>query len=283
MVEFSVLITSLYSPVGIAQQNLDTLLTTQRLLIGTLDAQFADIVAGLVIVVFLDIGRRSLSHIAQQMGCHVIGVLTDSTLLHVEAGEAEHLLLEHAEILIGQLTHEQLLRITRIARIAVAVLHRGHTTVELVTGDAEGMTELQRVKTVAHLVHHHHQVVRRLVEHQQLSLAVEHIATRGIFDFLQEGVRVGTLLIVVARDLKHEQTDDVDDHNQRSHPAYHVAPVCQIVVFHPFTFSVIHFLDLTLSMASISNSVSTVLHTARRIHNCQSKKLKASRIKNKRQ
>ena len=80
------------------------------------------------------------------MGGHRKLILAHGTLLNIEARETEHLLLESAEILVGELTQEHLFRKTRITRIAVTVLHGSHTLVELITGDTQGITELQRVK-----------------------------------------------------------------------------------------------------------------------------------------
>ena len=64
LVEGTVLITALYTSVGIAQKNLDTLDTTQLLLVVTLHTQLADIIARLVIIILFDISRRHLGDIA---------------------------------------------------------------------------------------------------------------------------------------------------------------------------------------------------------------------------
>ena len=96
--------------VGIAEQDLYALHTTQLFLVLTLHTQFPNIVTRLVIVVFFNIGWRNLSHIAQYMSSHWRLILSHTTLLHIEAGESEHLLLKNAEILIRQLAHKQLLR-----------------------------------------------------------------------------------------------------------------------------------------------------------------------------
>ena len=138
------------------------------------------------------------------MGSHVVIVLSDRSFLDVEAGKAEHLLLENAKVLIRQLTHEQLLCIAGVAGITVAVLHSSHPLVELVATDAQCLTEIQCVKPVPHLIHHNHNVIRRLIEHHQFAVTVGDITTRGIFYLLQESVRVGTLLVVITRDLKRE-------------------------------------------------------------------------------
>ena len=271
LVKLTVTIAALHTSVGIAQQNLDTFHTTQLLLVRALDTQLADIVAGLVVVVLLDIGRRHLSHIAQHVGTHVVGVLAHAALLHIEAWETEHLLLEDAEVLVGELTHEDLLGKARIAWVAVTVLDGGHATVELLARDAERLTELEGVETVLDLVHHHHDVVGGLVIHHQLAVPVEDGTTGGIFYLLEKSIGVGTLLVVVARNLEHEEADGVDYHDEDGYTRYDEAPIRETVIFH---------LARTLSIARTNKSVSRALLTARSSHICQSKKLKASRAKN---
>ena len=91
-VELAMLIATLDAAVGIAQENLYTLLATQLFPIRFLHTLLADVVASLVVVIVLNIGLRDLCHIAQDVGCIGILVLTDAALLHIETGEAEHLL-----------------------------------------------------------------------------------------------------------------------------------------------------------------------------------------------
>ena len=55
------------------------------------------------------------------MGGYGILVLTDTALLHVETRETEEFLLKDAEIFVGYLAHEELLGVTGITRILVAV------------------------------------------------------------------------------------------------------------------------------------------------------------------
>ena len=69
------------------------------------------------------------------MGCHGILVLTDGTFLYIEARKTEHLLLEDAKVLVGELAQEHLFRKARVTRITVTVLHGCHTLVELFTRD----------------------------------------------------------------------------------------------------------------------------------------------------
>ena len=140
--------------------------------------------------------------------------------------------------------------------------------------NAQRLAEVKGIKTPLGLVHHHHDIIRRLIVDHQFAVSVKDGSTRGILYLFQKGVRVGTLLIVIARYLEHEQTDDIDDHYQDSHPTNHIAPVLKIVVFH---------FERTVSIAINRIQVRTILARIRSIHTSQSKKEKASSVKNTRQ
>ena len=64
------------------------------------------------------------------------------------------------------------------------------------------------------LVHHHHDIVGRLVIHQQLTVAIVDTTTRRILYLLEESIGVGTLLIVVTGYLERKEADDIDHHNE---------------------------------------------------------------------
>ena len=100
LVELSVLIASLYSSPRIAKHNLHALDTSELLLIMLLQSQFTDIVTRLIVVIILDIALRNLTHISQYMGSVWIGIFSHTSLLHIEAREPEHFLLEDAEVLV---------------------------------------------------------------------------------------------------------------------------------------------------------------------------------------
>ena len=108
-VEASVLVVALYASAHIPEQYLHTLGAAQFLLVGALYADFSDIVAGLVVVVFLDVLGRHLRHIPQQQGRRGILILADASFLDVKAREFVGFLLKHAELLVGELRHEELL------------------------------------------------------------------------------------------------------------------------------------------------------------------------------
>ena len=128
-------------------------------------------------------------------------------------------------------------------------------------------------------VHHHHDIVSRLVIHQQLAVTVVDTATGRIFNFLEKGIGVGTLLIVVTGNLEHKQPDDVDHHYQNGHTSYHIASVVQAIVPHSLPL-LIGYLCLTASKVNIKTSVNTALPTTQSAQCRTLKKLKCSNVKN---
>ena len=82
------------------------------------------------------------------------------------------------------------------------------------------------------LVHHHHDVVGRLVVDHQLAVAFVDAPSCRILYLLEKGIGVGTLLIVIAGNLEHEEPDDVDHHNEDGHTGYHKASIVQAIVPH---------------------------------------------------
>ena len=97
--------------------------------------EFTDVVTWLIIAIILYIAFRNLSHITQHMSCIRISIFSDASFLHIEARKTEHLFLEHAKILIAQLSHEELLRISGISRILTSILDIFHTLDEKFLGN----------------------------------------------------------------------------------------------------------------------------------------------------
>ena len=236
LVEFSVLIASLYSSARITEQNLHTLYASKFLFVMLLNTQLSDVVARLVVVIFLDVAFRNLAHIAQYMGGIRIGIFSHASLLHIEARESEHLLLEYAEVLVRQLRHEELLRISGISRILTAVLDILHSLLESLLGNTQGIAEVEGIESSLLLLHHHHQVVRRLVIHQQLSVSIVDGTTRRELYLLQEGVTVGILLVILAHNLEREEPDDVDYHDNYRHTTNHITALLKIVIYHTLLY-----------------------------------------------
>jgi hypothetical protein len=171
-VEFTILITALDTSVGIAQQYLHAFLAAQVLLVIAFYTEFTDIVARLIIVVFFDIRGGYFGYVAQHMSGIGVFVLADAAFLNIETGETVHLLLQHTEIVVGELTPEHLFCETGVTGVLRTIFDGLHTFVELLAGDAQGFAEFKGVEVVLGFIHHHHDIVRGLVIDQQLAVAV---------------------------------------------------------------------------------------------------------------
>jgi len=228
-VEPSVHVMPLYASVGIAQQDFHALLAAQVLFVAFLDALLADVVAAAIVVVFLNVSARHLPDVSQGMSGGVVGILPYGSPLYAESGEFEEFFLEDAAFLGRELCHEHLLRIARVAGILAPVLHVGHEPVELFAGDVQRAAEVGRVK-VAHFARHEGDVVGRLVEHQQLAVAVVDGAARRILHLVEEGVVVGILLIFVRQQLQVYQANQIDEHNEGSRPSNHELPFFEFII-----------------------------------------------------
>lgn len=187
-VVFALHILPLDASASIAQQYLHALLAAQLFLVRLLHAEFADVVARLVVAVFLNVVGRNLRNVAEYVRTYRRLILAYAALLHVEAREAENLLMKVAELLRRKLTHEHLLREARVAWVLRVVFDVVHALYEILFRDAQSAAELKRVDASLRLVHHHHDVVRRLVVHEQTSVAVVDGSTRRIFNLLEKGV-----------------------------------------------------------------------------------------------
>ena len=159
-------------------------------------------------------------------------VLPNGAFLDVETREAEHLLTKDAEVLVINLRHEQLLCETRIARVLSRVLDIVHALDEIFFCDAKRLTEVKRVKMATLLVHDHHDIVGRLIVHQQLSVAISNDATARILNLLEESIGIGAFAVVVTHELEREQTDDVDRNNEYGHATYDNLPMLYVKIIH---------------------------------------------------
>ena len=127
LVVLPLFIPSLDTSMGIAKQNLHSFLPTQRLLVLTFNAHLTDVVAWLIILIFLYIALTYLCHIAQNVSCNCSMVLTNATLLDIKTGKTIQLFLKGTKLFIAQLTYKQLLSKSRIARVLCSVLYISHT------------------------------------------------------------------------------------------------------------------------------------------------------------
>ena len=150
-----------------------------------------------------------------------ISILADISFSHTETTETKQFFLQDGIFHGRNLIHEQLLSVGRIAWILSTVLDGSHLVVELLTCDFQSFAKIERVQ-ILHLTHGHHEVVSRLVEHQQLSVTVVDITSRRVNDIIVESVVVGTRLVVGAEQLKESKTYDVGNDNDECNAANHI-------------------------------------------------------------
>ena len=229
LVELPVLVASLDATSGIPEQNLHAFLSPQGRLVGTLNAELADVVAATVVMVGLDVLRTYLADVAKQVGGIRVAVLSDASLLYVETGEAEELLLEAAELFRRELAHKDLLRVGAVARVALPVLYLIHSALVPFAGDAEAFAKVERIYSLL-LPHDDHHVVGRLVIDKQLAVAVGDGTAGGVLYALEESIRVGTCLEVLAEQLQREEPYQIDKDNGYGSTADDVFALLKLVI-----------------------------------------------------
>ncbi len=179
-------------------------------LVGTFYAEFTDKVAALIVAVAIifEFLFTNLAHVAQHVRPAALGIVARGTLHGTEPVEAEKFFLEKGELPRGYLAHEELRRVAGIAGVFGRVFNLCHAADIELAGDADRFAEVERVHA-ALVVHHYHNIIRRLVVDEQVAVAVVNQAARGIQYFFAEGVRVGILFIVVAKQLQGEKAHKV--------------------------------------------------------------------------
>ena len=93
---------------------------------------------------------------------------------------------------------EKLLGVSGIARILIAVLDERHTFIKLLLCNADCLTEIECIK-VLNLSHDDHDVVGRLVKHQQFAIAVIDDAPCREYDIVEKSVIISTAFIFLIR------------------------------------------------------------------------------------
>ena len=228
-VELAVLVASLNSSTSIAQKNFHSFLASQSSFVRAFNAKFADIVAASIVIVGLNISWTHLCNVAKKVGCVGIGVLSDASLLNVKAWKAEKLLLKTAELLCGELTHEELLCIGTIARIALQVFYLRHSPLVPIGCDAETFAKIECVDALL-LVHDDHHIVGRLIVDEQFAVAVGDCASGRILNALEESVGVGALLEVLAQQLQREKPQQINKNDDNCSATNHVFALCKLVI-----------------------------------------------------
>ena len=175
----------------------------------TLNSKFPNVVTTAVIRVVEDVFFIYLPYITEDVRSHTVGVVSDGAFLGRESVEAVEFFLKHRKFFGGNLTHEEL---RRMAGIAYALLDFLHALLVKLRRNPYRFAEIQGVHSPLFL-HHHHNIIRGFVIYKQAPLAIGHQTARGVYNFLSEGIGVGTFLVVVAEHLQREQADDINENN----------------------------------------------------------------------
>ena len=200
------------SAAHISEHDAHPLLSAQIMFVRTLNAEFPDVVTTTVIRVVEDVFFVYLPYIAEDVRSHTVGVVSDGALLGGESVEAVEFFLKHRKFFGRNLTHEEL---RCMAGIANALLDFLHALLVKLRRNPYRFAEIQGVHSPLFL-HHHHDIVRGFVIYKQAPLAIGHKTARGVYNFLTEGIGVGTFLVVVAEHLQRKQANDVNKNNANS-------------------------------------------------------------------
>ena len=206
---------ALRASVNVSQHDAHAFFATQFFFVATFHAEFSDEVAALIIIIVGNVFVVHFSNIAEKVRPKASGVVANGAFFNGEAFEAEEFLAENGELLCGNLAHEELRRIARIADFRLDFVHA--LDIEIFR-DANGLAKVERIDA-ALVVHDDHDVVRRLIVDKEPPFAIENQSARGILDFFAESIGVGILLIVVAHQLEREETDEIDDDNSNRYAA----------------------------------------------------------------
>ena len=139
-------------------------------------------------------------------------ILSDASFLHAEPFEAEEFLSEEGELFGGDLRHEKLWCVARVACVLQRVFDVCHAFDVVLLRDSNGLTEVQRVNS-ALFVHDHHDVIGRLVIDQNLSVSVKNQPSGRILNLFPKGIGVGVLFVVVTPKLQREKSDQIDEND----------------------------------------------------------------------
>ena len=240
---------------GIADKYFLPLLATQIRLVALLDAEVAGVVAGAVVGVVVDIVLVHLADVAEDVGAAGAVVFAECLFLNEESGEAVELLLKAAIVLERQMADKHLLGKRGVAGVAPSVAHLLKLLAKLWKRDLQRAAQVERVEVV-YLLGDDHDVVCRLVEHDETPLAVVDHTARGIDGLAQKGIGVGVFLECLVSHLQVEQTHNVKHRNDNYQSGDDKSAFLQFVLS--------HFLALTsASMPSRMTNVSAVHPTTR--------------------
>ena len=164
------------------------------------------------------------------MGSDGTLVLPYGALLYIKTRIMEQLFAESGKLLYRKLRHEQLLRVATVTGVASGVFDFLHTLDIPLLVDAQITTHAQRVHSHL-LAHHHHDVISRLIVHQELPLTVAYGTTGRILHPMIESVAVGLHAKILAHKLQIQKSAHIDRHNAHRDGCQHPLPALEVKVF----------------------------------------------------
>ena len=214
--------------VDVHLHDLLSLHAAQLLLIRGLQPALAYIVAPLVVGVLLQVALVHLAYIAQYVRRNGPVVDTQCTLRDVETFELVQHIFPAAKVLLRYLFHENR---SRVRRIDIRFFHPAE---EVLARDTHRAAEESRVQ-VLHHAGDDHQVVHRLVIHQQLAVAVVHESSRWILCDIAQRLILGFLLVLLVEQLQHRQPEH-KQYPYRQEDNLHYATAMCVFVRHFISF-----------------------------------------------
>ena len=215
-IETTVHIRTLDRSVRIHLGDLHPLLTAQLRLVGRLHAADSDVFARLIRRITPQHFGIDLPHISQQVSPYFTRVLPGSPVNGIEAGEVT--LVETKFVLLGHIVHHHTGRTRTHAGI-------GQLPHKPFARKPRNLTEKRRIEPLPiHLAIDHHQVITLATLYQIFAVAVEHLATGRILNFVAQRIAPGQLLIFAVDELNISKPrgdyaeNDQHDHLQHPHP-----------------------------------------------------------------
>ena len=196
--------------------DLHTLLSAQLGLVSRLHAADSDVFARLIRRITPQHFGIDLPHISQQVSPYFTRVLPGSPVNGIEAGEVTF--VETKFVLLGHIVHHHTGRTRTHAGI-------GQLPHKPFARKPRNLTEKRRIEPLPiHLAIDHHQVITLATLYQIFAVAVEHLATGRILNFVAQRIAPGQLLIFAVDELNISKPrgdyaeNDQHDHLQHPHP-----------------------------------------------------------------
>ena len=258
--------------VGVDLLDLDPLFTAHDGLVSGFDACEPDIIAGLVIRVALEILGSDLGDEHQQIAADLAGITPDGAVDHIEP--AEIALVETQLVLLGNVAGDE-------SRRAGPHPGVGDFAVELGDGETENPAHAGGIEpALVELAVDDHQIVAFARLDQELAVAVEHLAARGILDDVAQDIGLGQLLVTRIEELQPREPPDQEDEDENHYPLQqtHAGETVDGPVHNRATNLAVKIRPSSQTAATVTDPEATIRSTVRTIwlHESASKEKKTA-------